>query len=287
MTVGLGAICVVLGGPVLVGERLMEGDNSGTAGTGKRSRLDSLLRFLPLSPPARALAAKDIRYVIRDLVLLSQIGIPVILFFVPFVIGSQLGNSGREELLLLMAGVIGTIVYMETSILSLSSVGLEGRAFWLVLCAPVSSALFVRAKWFFALFTALALCGPLVIVACWYYSAPLLWAAGGLLGLALACFSLCALGVGIAGLFPRFVYDNPAHRASLSALIWGFVGATAYLFIGALLVGGAVIGAQQWPEKSSVILAIGIGGFIGFSITTALVPLVAAERRLNGFAWEE
>jgi hypothetical protein len=186
-----------------------------------------------------------------------------------------------------MAGVIGTIVYMETSILSLSSVGLEGRAFWLVLCAPVSSALFVRAKWFFALMTAIALCAPLVIIACWYYAAPLLWGVGGLLGLALACFSLCGFGVGIAGLFPRFVYENPAHRASLSALIWGFVGATAYLMIGGLLIASAVIGAQQWPEKSGVILAIGIGSFIGFSITTALVPLVAAERRLNGFTWED
>jgi hypothetical protein len=287
VTVALGTICIVLGGPVLVGERLLEGDISGTRGMEKQSSLDRMLRFLPLSQPTRALAGKDIRYVMRDLVLLSQIGIPVILFFVPFVIGGQRGSSGREELLLLMAGVIGTIVYMETSILSLSSVGLEGRAFWLVLCAPVSSALFVRAKWFFALAAALALCSPLVVIACLYYAAPWLWTVGGLLGLAVACFSLCGLGVGIAGLFPRFVYDNPAHRASLSALIWGFVGATAYLMIGGLLIAGALIGAQQWPEKSGVILAIGIGGFVGLSIMTALVPLVAAERRLNGFVWEE
>ncbi|MES2464341.1 MAG: hypothetical protein V4671_27590, partial [Armatimonadota bacterium] len=110
---------------------------------------------------------------------------------------------------------------------------------------------------------------------------------GSLSGLALVCFALCGLGVGIAGLFPRFVYDNPAHRASLSALIWGFVGATGYLIVGGMLIAGAVIGAQQWPEKSGVILAIGIVCFLGFSMTTALVPLVAAERRLNGFTWEE
>ncbi len=287
VTLGLGAVCIVLGGPVLVGERLLEGDNSGTGGTGKQSRLDRGLRLLPLSPPTRAIVAKDFRYVFRDLVLLSQIGIPVILFFVPFVIGGQMGGSGKEELLILMAGVIGTIVYMETSILSLSSVGLEGRAFWLILCAPVSSARFVRAKWFFALFASLALCSPLVIIACWYYAAPLLWAVGGLLGLILVCVSLCGFGVGIAGLFPRFVYDNPAHRASLSALIWGFVGATAYLMIAALLAAGAIIGAQQWQEASGVILSLGGSALFLLSAITALVPLVAAERRLNDFVWEE
>ena len=93
--------------------------------------------------------------------------------------------------------------------------------------------------------------------------------------------------MGIAGLFPRFVYDNPAHRASLSALIWGFVGATAYLMIAAWLAAGAIIGAQQWQEESSVILALGGGALFLLSAITALVPLVAAERRLNGFIWEE
>jgi hypothetical protein len=183
--------------------------------------------------------------------------------------------------------VLGTIVYMETSILSLSSVGLEGRSFWIVLCAPISSALFVRAKWFFAVLTSIALCGPLAIAACWYYAVPWLWGIGGLGGIALICLALCGLGVGIAGLFPRFVYDNPAHRAGLSALIWGFVGATAYLMIAAMLIVGAIIGAQQWPEKSGVLLAIGISSFIGFSLLAALVPLAAAERRLNGFVWED
>jgi hypothetical protein len=287
ITIGLGVLCVALGGPVLVGERLLEGDNSGIVGTGKQSRLQAILRLFPLSPPARAILAKDIRYVVRDLVLLSQIGIPVILYFVPFVIGGQMGNSGKEEILVLMAGVIGTIVYMETSILSLSSVGLEGRAFWLILGAPVSSALFIRAKWCFALLTSLALCGPLVIIACWYYAAPVLWAVGGLLGLTVICFSLCGFGVGVAGLFPRFVYDNPAHRASLSALIWGFVGATTYLMVAGLLAAGTIIGAQQWPERSGLILAAGGSALFLFAMTTALVPLVAAERRLNGFVWEE
>ena len=287
VTMGLGVFCIALGGPVLVGERLLEGDNSAGAGTGKDSLWDRVLRLLPLSSPARAIVAKDIRYILRDLVLLSQIGIPLILFFVPFVISGQMGSSGKEEILLLMAGVIGTIVYMETSILSLSSVGLEGRAFWLVLCAPVSSALLVRAKWFFALLASLGLSAPLVVTACWYYAAPLLWTVGGLLGLLLVCFALCGFGVGIAGLFPRFVYDNPAHRASLSALIWGFAGATAYLIIMGLLAAGASIGAQQWPEKSIAILTVGFSGVLVVSFMTALVPLVAAERRLHDFVWEE
>jgi hypothetical protein len=289
-TVAAGVVCVAVGGPVLVGESLLEGEGGGRRGDGRPAALDRLLALLPLAPPVRALLAKDFRYVVRDLVLLSQVGIPVILYFVPFVIAGQIAAGGadaRQDLLLLSAGVVATIVYMETSILGLSSIGLEGRAFWLVLCAPVTSGMLVRAKFLSALLPAFLLCAPMLLFACAWFGAPMGQALLGVGVLFCACAALCGLGVGIAGLFPRFAYENPAHRASLSALVWGFVGATAYVLTAGVALGGGLFLSYQWQERSGAILAIAVGVFLVVSLATAVLPLLGARARLDGFAWEE
>ena len=60
-----------------------------------------------------------------------------------------------------------------------------------------------------------------------------------------ACFALSGVGVGLAGLFPRFIYENPAHRASMWALMLGFVFATAYLIVGGLIAALAYLGVTR------------------------------------------
>jgi MFS family permease len=93
--------------------------------------------------------------------------------------------------------------------------------------------------------------------------------------------------VGISGLFPRFVYENPAHRASLSALIWGFTGATGYLLLSGILLGGGIFAAWQWPERWVVFLSVGIGLFVLLSIAACILPLIAARARLEAYIGEE
>jgi ABC-2 type transport system permease protein len=288
-TMSVGALCVLLGGPVLVGERLLEGDG-GRDGTSRGpAMLDSLLALLPLAPPMQALIAKDLRYVARDLVLLSQLGIPAILYLVPFVIGAQMGReaTATPDLFFLAVGIVGTIAYMETSILGLSSVGLEGRAFWLVLSAPVASATLVRAKWLGALGLSLALTVPLFLASCLIFRASPATSGVGLFMIVLSCAALCGFGVGLSGLFPRFVYENPAHRASLTALIWGFVGATLYVLFSALFLGGGYFAATQWPERAAWLTGAGVGLFTLLSLGTCILPLSAATVRLANLSWEE
>ncbi len=291
-----GALAVLAGRRVLLGETLLEGEGGGTGGTGKASALEKGLgRVGALSPAARALVAKDARYVARDLVLLSQIGIPIILYLVPFVIAGRAGGSGaavmgREEIWGLSAALVGVIAYMETSILGLSSVGLEGRGFWMILHAPVGAATFVRAKFVFACGTSLVLCLPLYLFSCLLFGMGAVVTLAGTGVLIVACAALSGLAVGIAGLFPRFVYDNPAHRASLAALIWGFVGATVYVLLaGAALGGGAWLAVQpQWTgPRAGLVWAVAGALFCLLSLLTAVVPLLLARGRLNGYAWEE
>ena len=288
-----GALAAWLGGPVLVGESLLEGDSNGAGRRGKRSRLEAALALLPLAPEVRALVAKDIRYTVRDLVLLSQIGIPFILYFVPFVIGARVGGDGQNRvegnddlLVWLSLGIVGMIVYMVTSILSLSSVGLEGQGFWLILAAPVSSGTLIRAKWLTATGASVLMTAPLLLLSCLVYHVSGEWIFYGLVALMVACGALCGLGVGLAGLFPRFIYENPAHRASLAALVGGFVGATLYVILAATALGVAFYCAPQWPERAGIIYGCGVGAFLVLSLLTGLLPLGMATARLDGYAWE-
>nr|CAA9275917.1 hypothetical protein AVDCRST_MAG63-3239 [uncultured Armatimonadetes bacterium] len=254
-TLACGAASLAVGRRVLLGETLLEGEGRGSLAAGERT-FDRFLRVVPLlSPPARALVAKDTRYLLRDLVLLSQAGIPVILYLVPFVLAGAVLQQGAEslDLFYFSASMIATIAFMETSILGLSSVGLEGRAFWAVLHAPVSVAQFLWAKFVWAFGLSVALCVPLFLISCAVFRAPLSWGLAGAGALGLVCAALCGLAVGIAGLFPRFVYDNPAHRASVSALIWGFVGATGYILIAGIALGGGLFLALQWPERAVLV----------------------------------
>lgn len=286
-TFAAAALCVLIGGPVLVGESLLEGDATGIRRSSGRPLLDVLTGFLPFPTPVQALIAKDLRYIARDLVLLSQIGIPVILYLVPFVIGARMGGGPSSDLLYLTLGIVGMIVYMETSILGLSSVGLEGRGFWLLLTAPITAGAMIRAKWLGATVVSLAMSLPLYLFACLYYrAAPLFFTLGTAL-LVLATVSLCGLGVGISGLFPRFVYENPAHRASLSALIWGFAGASGYVLLSGILLGGGLYAAWQWPEKGAFFLTVGISLFVLMSFAACALPLAAARARLDSYVWEE
>lgn len=286
LTGGVFGLCLLLGGPVLVGESLLEGDNGQI--TRRRSLLDATLAVLPLSQPVRALLAKDARYILRDLVLLSQIGVPVILYFVPFIIAGQMDKSANTsgDLLLLSVGIVGTIAYMETSILGLSSVGLEGRGFWLVLESSVSAGGIIWAKWLGACFGSLLLTVPLFLASCLFFHATPTFTLLGLGLLTICCMALCGFSVGLSGLFPRFVYDNPAHRASLAALVWGFVGATLYVLLGSAFIGGGVWAASAWSERATWFLGSGIGLFVLLSVLTGLLPLLAARARLRGYSWE-
>jgi ABC-2 type transport system permease protein len=99
-------VCVAAGRRVLLGESLLEGDEVSPTSAARADVLDRALALLPLSPPLRAMVGKDLRYLVRDLVLLSQVGIPVILYLVPFVIAGHLGgaSSSFAEMFALSAG---------------------------------------------------------------------------------------------------------------------------------------------------------------------------------------
>src|SRR6185437_10387212 len=110
-------------------------------------------------------------------------------------------------------------------------------------------------------------------------------AASAILAYLSASFALSGLGVGLAGLFPRFIYENPAHRASVWALVLGFVLATSYVVICGLIGGGAYVAITQGLATVPVI-EIAVAGFLLVSALTGFVPVQMATRRLQNYEWE-
>jgi ABC-2 type transport system permease protein len=263
------------------GERLR--DSEGTSRRG--DPIGALVGWLPLSAPIRALIAKDLRYVTRDLTLLSQVSVPLILYAVPFVLAPEASHvgAGRPELLGLAAFSVGFIAYMMCSILGLSSVGLEGRAFWLLKTAPLTARQLIAAKWWMAFLPTTLLTLLLCLIACLALGAEPWAILVALCAIPVGCGALCGIEVGLSGIFPRFIFENPAHRASVAALIWGFVCATTYALIALVPLVALVFAlTSQLPW-----LALGaVALFLTLSFCAGFFPLRLAAHRLETYAWE-
>lgn len=111
------------------------------------------------------------------------------------------------------------------------SISLEGKSFWFIKSAPVSLSLLMWEKFFFTAFPLLILSALLV------HGSNLLLQADPFvsrisLGTILLCtVSLCAMGVGLGALFPRFHVDN-IHQIESSAGGFAYMAcAMGYLFL--------------------------------------------------------
>lgn len=281
VTTLLVAACLAIGPDALSAETAQSGTATG-GGTAKR---------LPgLSAPLSGLLTKDAKYVARDTILLGQIGTALILFLVPFLLKLAAGNGpGATDKDLyggLMLAMLLLIVYMVTSIVSLTSVGLEGRAAWIVLSSPVARGAWLRAKWLGSFALSVAVIVPLTLLSWLMFGWSWTVGASSLAVFIVASFALTGLGVGLAGLFPRFIYENPAHRASVWALILGFVFASAYLIVCGLLAALADILITHSAAPAAVAILTAVSLFLLLSLLTGILPVILAARRMKNYEWE-
>ena len=285
LTAFLVAGCLAVGPAVFASEAFLEPEAGPAPRLGRGGRPS-----LPgVAPPVAGLIWKDLKYIARDLVLLGQIGTALILFLVPFLLKIAQGTGGGADNDIYgdsMLAMLLVIVYMATSILSLTSVGLEGNGGWIVFAAPVTRGAFLRAKWLLSFGLSWALVLLLLLTA---------WPAFGLSGTVIlealavygcACFALSGVGVGLAGLFPRFIYENPAHRASVWALILGFVFATAYLVVSGLIAALAYLSVARGGLPVAGVLTLAVSAFALVSLLTGVVPVALATRRLRDYEWD-
>lgn len=282
MTAFLVAACLKIGPDALSAETANAGEAATAGRMGKR---------LPgVSAPVSGLLTKDSKYVTRDTILLGQIGTALILFLVPFLLKLTAGNgpgaSDKDLYGGLTLAMLLLIVYMVTSIVSLTSVGLEGQAAWIVLSSPVARGAWLRAKWLGSFALSVAVIVPLTLFAWLLFGWPLTVGASSLALFVVASFALTGLGVGLAGLFPRFIYENPAHRASVWALVLGFVFASAYLIVCGLLAVLAYVVITQTAAPPVAVVLTAVSAFLLLSLLTGILPVALAARRMKNYEWE-
>ncbi len=282
---GLFGLCIALGSRLLSAANVAE-ENEGSVYQEKET--DGGLWRRLFSAPVVALMRKDFKYLRRDSVLPAQLGMPMILFCIPFVLATQNREfRSIDELYPITVMMTGVIIFMQTSILSLSSIGIESRAFWMLRVSPNSGTAMLTAKFWMSTLFCTCVGVSLTLVTGLLLRMPVLIVLMQLALVVLCTAGLCGLGVGLSAALPRFVYENPAHRVSAWALILGFFTTTGYLLLTGTLFGGAYLLVTQ-AELCPPVLVFAIAGLL-FLILTAVaifVPLGIGARRLERFAWE-
>ena len=281
---------------MVLGGKLLGNDAGVEVGSERNSRYaDDLIRtarrgvLRVFSSPVAAIIWKDMRYIVRDTVLPGQMAMPLILFLVPFVLVLQPSVRSmvtRGELASISMGMIVIVVYMQTSILSLTCIGLEGRSYAMLMNSPNHAKTILLSKFFMSTLVTSGFGLTLVILDAVILLQPVRIAAMAALLTIICCASLCGMGVGLSAALPRFTYENPAHRVSVWALVIGFFGSAAYTVVTTLSLGvpvylNLVSGVESvWPNF------LGAGIFILISVLFGLVPMIIGAERLNRYQWE-
>jgi ABC-2 type transport system permease protein len=257
-------------------------------GSGPLTRgLDALLARTSL--PIRAMAAKEIRTLTRDVAQWSQVFLMLALLFMYLynIRMLPLGGDGRAGIIayanLGMAGFVVAAICLRFAYPSVSS---EGKAFWMMQVAPISYRELLRVKVLIYGTPLVAVALILTAIANVLLSANLTVWLFTTIGAALIAVTLVCLGVGMGALDPDFNAENPL-QVGLS------LGGFAYMAVSLLYVGLMMIIMARPVVRYFFWRVLGIGDnlgwlsilipllvAVGLSLTLAAVPIIAGERRL-------
>ncbi len=146
-------------------------------------------------------------------------------------------------------------------------ISLEGRGFWVIRSAPVSTRLLFWEKFFLAFIVFMALCELIV-----YFSNHVLHVTGvmGVL-MTVAIFlmgaTLTGLAIGMGAIFPDFKDESPMRIASTPGGVLTVVISLVYV--------GAMVAILAWPARGYFIYLIGRGPFPMDRTIYALVGVLA------------
>ncbi len=241
-----------------------------------------------LNAPLRAMIAKEVRTVSRDVAQWSQLFLMAALMFIYLynVKMLPLGGDARATIVayanLGMAGFVISAICMRFAYPSVSS---EGKAFWLVQTAPVSYRDFLRVKVFVYSLPLTLLALVLTAVANWMLEASAAVWIFTLIGASILAVTLVSLGVGMGAYAPDFAAENPL-QVGLS------LGGFAYMAVSLLYVGGIMLLMAQpimrylfWRVlgiDSDLAVVVPVVTGVTASIALSVFPLRVAERRLAG-----
>lgn len=280
--------CLALGERLLSAASVAEENEGGGTVPADASGREARWWHRLFSAPVAALILKDFKYLGRDSVLMSQLAMPLILFLVPFLLALQDPSAvSRSDMFPFASAIVGVILFMQTSILSLSLLGLESRSFWVVLTSPNGGATLLWAKFILSVLVTVGVGTALTLFSGLAFAAGITVVLIQLALVALCSMALCGLGVGISAALPRFVYENPAHRVSAWALILGFFATVGYLMATAIIFGVTWILAVRVEESQTrLIYLIGAALYLALTVIATYVPMAIGARRIEVYQWE-
>jgi ABC-2 type transport system permease protein len=257
---------------------------------GARQATQLLDRLLARAdPPLRAMLAKEVRTITRDVAQWSQVFLMAALLFIYLynIRMLPLGGDARATLVayanLGMAGFVIAAICLRFAYPSVSS---EGKAFWMLQTAPISYRQFLRVK-------VLVYAAPLTLLSLMLTAfANVLLDANRvvwtftLIGASLLAVTLVSLGIGLGALSPQFNIENPL-QVGLS------LGGFAYMAdVGTMMVLMArpvmryflsnVFALDDGRGWLATLLPIVIA--LTLSAAMSVIPMRAAERRLTRFS---
>jgi len=240
--------------------------------------------------PLRAMLAKEVRTVTRDVAQWSQVFLTAALLFIYLynIRMLPLGGDARATIIAYAnLGMAGFVIAAICLRFAYPSVSAEGKAFWLIQTAPVSYRQFLRVKvmvyaapltLFALLLTAFANVMLSANAVVWAFT---------MIGASLLAVTLVSLGVGMGALAPNFNAENPLQVGlslggfAYMAISMGYVGAMMLLMarpimrylVERVLAGGGDAG--KLAAVTAVVIALTLSALV------AVIPLLAAERRLT------
>jgi len=242
----------------------------------------------PLDAPTRALVAKEVRTLSRDVAQWSQLFLMAALLFLYLynIRMLPLGGDLRAGLIayanLGMAGFVIAAICLRFAYPSVSS---EGQAFWLVQCAPVSYRRFLIVK-------VCVYAAPLTLLAfvltafanVLLHADRVVWAFT-LAGASMLAVTLVSMGVGLGALSPNFNAENPL-QVGLSLGGFGYM-AVSLAYVGALMLLMARplmhyllhFGLGVASSRATAVIAVVTA--VTLSLALTVFPLFAAEKRLE------
>lgn len=204
--------------------------------------------------PARALARKDRRVFLRDTTQWTQLLLLVALvaiYVVNFSYIRSAGDSGiipRQGLHFINLSLGGFVAVAVCVRFAFPAISLEGRAFWIVLRAPLPMLEVLRGK-------QRSLAVPLASLVALLVAVTSVWLGSGLLLTAVAVLTvvpltvgLCGLAIGLGARFPRFHIDNAAKIATGLGGVLYMLSGLLMLMVVVMLAVGPTLGLLQWVE---------------------------------------
>ena len=216
--------------------------------------LERVTRFFP--GPTGAIMVKDIKTFLRDTTQWSQLFLLLALIVV-YLYNFKVLPLDRSPM---PAGTLRTVVSFANLALAgfvlsavavrfaFPAISLEGKAFWIVQCAPVSLRALLWSKFWLIALPLLFLGVLLVFLSNLLLQVPPWMMTLSLITVCLMTFGIAAIGVGFGAIYPNFNFDNAAEIPT------SFGGAVSMIVsIGFIAL---VVMVEAWPIYQLAVAAL-------------------------------